>query len=265
MKDMLSVKEFSRLSGIENTTLRYWDEIGLFSPAKRDPGNNYRYYTLQQIITVNFIKVLSRLSIPLKTISNIEGVRDPHNIMDLIEQQERMLDLEMDRLRESYSIIHTRLDMIRRGLKADPSVISVLEREERALIMGPPNQFEEGEDFIRPFMRFCQAAKDLRINLSYPIGGLHTCMESFIRNPGQPEHFFSADPTGNIKRAAGKYMVGFERNYYGEFGDLPARMAAFAEENALNCRGPVHALYLLDEVCIRDPSQYLVQVVVGVQ
>ena len=117
MKEFLSIKEFSKLSGIESTTLRYWDDIGLFSPLRRDTENNYRYYTPSQMIAVNFIKILSSLDIPLKTISEIEKVRSPEEIVRLIEQQEKLLDMEMQRLRECYSIIHTRREMINYGIK----------------------------------------------------------------------------------------------------------------------------------------------------
>ncbi len=87
MKDSLSVNEFSKLSGIERTTLRYWDEIGLFSPARRDPDNNYRYYSPYQIISVNFVSVLSDFNIPLKTIATERDKRTPESIVSLIERQ----------------------------------------------------------------------------------------------------------------------------------------------------------------------------------
>ena len=264
MKEYLSVKEFSRLSGIENTTLRYWDEIGLFSPAKRDPENNYRYYTPQQVIAVKFITVLSHLDVPLKAIAKMEIERNPEKIMDLIEQRESILDMEMRRLREAYSIIHTRRELIKFGMKVDLSKVSVCRLEEKAIILGPPCEFQEGQPFYEPFTRFCRQAEELRVNLGYPIGGYHAGMETFLKAPGQPDHFFSMDPTGNKKRAAGEYLVGYTRGYYGKFGDLPARMAAYAEEHALSLIGPVYTIYLHDEICIRDHAQYLSQLSVAV-
>jgi len=264
VKDFLSVKEFSRLSGIENTTLRYWDDIGLFSPAKRDPENNYRYYAPEQIIAVNFITVMSSLQVPLKMIGEMEGERSPENIVDLIEQQENLLDMEMRRLRESYSIIHTRRDLIKIGMRADVSQITVHGLIERSIILGPPNRFKEGEGFYEPFMLFCKQAKTQRVNLSYPIGGYHESMERFLAKPGEPDYFYSLDPTGSTKRAAGDYMVGYARGYYGEFGDLPERMAAYAEGNGLTCHGPVYTIFLHDEICMKDPFQYLSQLSVAV-
>ncbi|MCL1895284.1 MAG: MerR family transcriptional regulator [Clostridiales bacterium] len=288
MKEFLSVKEFSKFTGIEQTTLRYWDDIGLFSPAKRDPDNNYRYYSPEQIIAVNFITVLSELNVPLKTIGEMEKGRTPDSIVRLIEQQERLLDMEMRRLRECYSIIHTRLELINYGTKlvdgfsvvdgvrldkdatgkdgtwVDETRIGTLEREERMFILGPRTEFKEGESFYEPFMKFCDSANELRMNLSFPIGGYHEGFDGFMRAPGRPDNFFSLDPTGNRSRVAGRYLIGFTRGYYGEFGNLHERMAAYMRDHSISVTGPVFSLYLHDEICLKDPKQYLVQVSVAI-
>jgi len=263
MKDHLSINEFSKFSGIEASTLRYWDDIGLFSPSKRDPNNNYRYYSPDQIIAVNFITVLSELKIPLKTISDIEIDRTPEVIMDLIENQENLLDMEMRQLRERYSIIHARRDLIKLGLKAQAPEVSVRFLEEKPFILGPRNEFV-GESFYEPFVHFCQQAKELRINLSYPIGAYHETTEAFFKAPGQPDYFFSIDPTGNNRREAGEYLVGITRGYYGELDDIAEKMKAYADKNSLSFSGPAYVIYLHDEVCLRDPSQYLAQACVAV-
>jgi len=264
MKDFLSVKEFSKLSGIEATTLRYWDEIGLFSPIRRDPGNNYRYYSPEQVIAVNFITVLSSLNVPLKTIANLEHTRTPASIMELIDRQEYVLDMEMRRLHECYSILHTRRELIKRGMQADPSKIELRQMPERRLVVGADNVFPEGDPFYEPFMRFCNQADELRMNLSYPIGGLHKSFERFLANPGQPDKFFSVDPAGNAKKEAGTYLIGYVRGYYGQFDDLAQRLRDYAAQHALTPHGPLYAIYLHEEICLADPSQYLVQVCVAV-
>ena len=264
MKEFLSVKEFSKLSGIENTTLRYWDEIGLFSPAKRDPENNYRYYAPWQVIAINFISVLSSLNVPLKTISEMEGIRNPENIIDLIDRQENLLDTEMRRLREAYSIIHIRRELIKNGMKVAEPNVSVGKLDSRLMVMGPPNHFREGGAFYEPFAYFCEQAKNLRINLGYPIGGYHDSMESFLNAPSQPDCFYSLDPTGNVEQPEGEYLIGHVHGYYGEFSDLPERMESYAKEHSLNLGGPVFTLYLQDEICVKEPDEYLSQISVAI-
>ncbi|MDR1669067.1 MAG: MerR family transcriptional regulator, partial [Oscillospiraceae bacterium] len=249
MKEFLTIKEFSRLSGIQQTTLRYWDEIGIFSPVKRNPDNNYRYYAPEQIIAVNFITVLSGLNIPLKMIGAISSERTPENVMHLIERQESQLDMEMQRLRECYSIMHTRLELIRYGMRlvaekntgTGEGSITLQRRDRRAFILGPPNAFGKDETFIEPFMRFCRQSEEMRVNLSYPVGGYHTDINSYLKTPGQPERFISLDPTGNRYRAEGLYLVGFFRGNYGETGDLPERMDRYIKEHKLKVSGPVYS------------------------
>ena len=288
MKEFLSIQEFSKLSGIEASTLRYWDDIGLFPPIKRDPQNNYRYYSPMQIISVKFITVMSELSVSLKMISDIEHERNPEKIVNLIEQQEKRLNLEMKRLRECHSIIHTRREYINygmhvvngftsvNGMMMDSSysgtdstnvgldTISILHLNDEAYILGPPNNFKENEGFFEPFTNFCQQADEYRINLSFPIGGYHENFESFMARPSAPDYFISMDLTGNRIRKAGQYLVGFSRGFYGQFNNLPERMMAYIKENALKVTGPVIAVYLHDETCIDDPSQYVSQISVAV-
>jgi len=262
-KEMLTIKEFATFAGVEQTTLRYWDEIGLITPAARNPENNYRYYSPLQVSTVNFVNVLSGLGVPLKTIGAIEKERTPQTIVELIERQESKLDMEMRRLRESYSIIHRLRDLIKMGLDAEEGEITVMHLEDTHYIHGPRNVWGEEPSYFETFMEFCKQAPSLRINLNYSIAGMHESVEAFMRAPSEPDYYVSVDPMGYDKRPAGEYLVGYARGYYGEFGDLPQRMMAYAEENNLILSGPVYAAYLHDEICMHDHDRYLARLSVA--
>ncbi|MCL1872657.1 MAG: MerR family transcriptional regulator [Clostridiales bacterium] len=291
MKELLSIKEFSKLSGISQTTLRHWEESGLFFPVKRDMKTNYRYYSPDQMVTIKFISVLSNLNIPLKEIRKADSERTPEKILALIEQREKQIDMELHKLRECYSIINTRRELISYGIKVlegykaadgeiakdknnkntanengyvDVTKIAVLKREGTPYILGSGNNWNEDEDFYKPLMNFCNEALNLRINLSFPIGGMHESWDRFLKAPGNPDYFISLDPTGNRSSKAGNYLTGFAYGYYGHFGDLPARMTAYIEEKNLTVSGPVFSVYLHDEVCVKDISHYLSQVYVAV-
>ena len=261
---MYSIQEFAKLTGVEASRLRYWDDIGLFSPIKRNPENNYRYYSITQILTLNFVSVLSDINIPLKTISELRNDRDPESFLYLLEKKEREMDMELRSLRLRSSIIHARQEVIRTGLKADLSQITVVEMEEKAMILWPRNEYKEGDTFIDPLASFINQAESLFINLNFPVGGYHDDMATFLQAPGRPQCFLSLDPVGKHIKKAGAYLVGLARGYYSEYGDLPERMAAYAKEHELTLEGPVYVTYLLEEICLQEPSQYLAQVCVAV-
>ena len=264
MEDILSIQEFSRISGVESSTLRYWDEIGIFTPLKRHPENNYRYYSAAQLLALNFVTVLSDLEIPLKTIAELRKERDPEKLLALLEKQEHQMDMEMRRLRQRYSIIHTRRELINLGARVEVEAISVEHLEEKAMILWPENIYSENGTFIEPLSEFIAQTADLHINLSFPVGGYYSSLEAFAETPDRPDHFVSIDPIGTHVRKAGEYLVGYTHGYYGDLSDLPERMLAYASEHSLNIIGPAYILYLLEEICTKDPSKYLAQCSVGI-
>ena len=284
MKDYLSIKEFSEFTQIEQSTLRYWDDIGLFPPAMRDPNNNYRYYSPQQIVGVNFVSILSELDISLKTINEIRRERTPEKVMNLIAEHERLLDMKLHKLREKYSIMHARQKLIADGIEArqmldcvaqgqdEPddrhprslsiksALIEVVHKKEMTYLKGPRNHFTRDGDFYASFMNYFAQAKEHHINLGFPVGGLHERVDSFESMPGSPDYFFSYDPTGNRRSSAGLYLVGITKGFYGQLGELPQRMLEYATEHELELKGPVFTICLLDEMCMTDPSQLLSRV-----
>ena len=261
---LLSIKAFAKYTGAKQSTLRFYDEIGLLSPSERGEENNYRYYRPSQSMALSFINVLIDLGVPLAAIKDMSAGRTPERVIELLSRQEVILDRRLHELQTAYSIIHTFRKNIQGGLLAPEGEIRVEELDDTHFILGPVNDFGDSGTFYEPFMNFCGSANDFRINLRYPIGGYHYDMDSFLRAPGRPDKFFSLDPLGNCTRGAGRYLVGYTRGYYGEFGDLPQRMAVYAEEHGLACNGPVYTVYLLDEVSVPEPDRYLARLSVGI-
>ena len=264
MDNFYTIQEFSSISGVESSTLRYWDEIGLFQPMKRNPENNYRYYTLAQLPALNFVTVLSQLDFPLKTIADLRKERDPDKLLTMLERQEKQMDMEMRNLHQRYSIIHARREMINQGVRVDESALFVTHREEENLILWPRCEYHDDDSFIEPLASLITKSGELNINLSFPVGGLHDNMTSFRRAPGRPDHFVTFDPLGKYTRKAGNYLTGYARGYYGDVGDLPERMVAYAKENKIAVKGPVFTMYLHEEISTKDHSRYLAQCFVAV-
>ena len=263
MKEYLTIKEFATLFGVEPSTLRYWEEIGIFSPVYRNPENNYRYYSPAQFSALHFITTLSDLNFPLKAIADMDNNRTPKNFVAKVDAQVKMLDREIERLRTCYSIIHERRDLVNFGLEAGKEQIAVLYREHKPMLLGPRNEYEDGETYIDALTKLIPKAKNLHMNLSFPICGYYDDMASFVAEPKRPHHFFTIDPLGTQSREPGDYLVGFTHGNYYEFGGLPERMVAYAAENSVEISGPVYAIYLFDELCAKDPNQYLVKVCIA--
>ena len=256
-QDLLSIKEFSELTGIKQSKLRYYDEISLFQPVKRG-DNGYRYYSAPQTIAVNCINVMHSLNIPLKKISGVKKKRNPKQILEILKQQELKLNQELFRLQQAYAIIHTYSDLIQEGLMADEHSIAHRFMTAIPIELGPINDFSNGY-FYDSFFKFLEQINGRNINSAYPAGGFYNSMNDFVRAPGQPTRYFSHVPTGRDTVAAGEYLLGYTRGYYGNLGDLPQRMQIYAKENQFTFTGPVYEMYLHDEITMENPDQYLIR------
>lgn len=64
-KQLLSIGNISRQTGVHIKSLRYYDRIGILPPAYIDPETGYRYYDFAQIQLVEAIQLCVELDIPL--------------------------------------------------------------------------------------------------------------------------------------------------------------------------------------------------------
>lgn len=65
-KNLLSIGELSKITGVHIKALRYYDSIGILTPAFVDPDSGYRYYSFCQKAVVDAIQFCVDLDIPLK-------------------------------------------------------------------------------------------------------------------------------------------------------------------------------------------------------
>jgi DNA-binding transcriptional MerR regulator/effector-binding domain-containing protein len=261
---LLPIREFSEYTGVKQTILRHYDEIGLFVPIQRGE-NGYRYYSPMQIVALNMVMVMSDLRTSLREIVGLERNRSPERMLEHLQTQEEKLDSELRRLQEAYTIAHTYRRLIREALEADENAVVEREIPAFSMRMGPKNSFEGTETFYKDFTAFCQYARQYKINLSYPIGGLFESMDAFLEKPSQPAYFFSLEPHGVQQKDSGRYLVAYTRGYYGAVNDVRERITAYAQEHKLECFGPVYVIYVLDEISVGDPDQYLARVCVQVK
>lgn len=261
---LVSIKDFSDFTGIKQSVLRYYDDIGLFSPETRGE-NNYRYYSLSQIQTIKLIDMLRELNIPLKKIEKLMQSRSPESIVDLLIHHEVKLTAELRSLQESFSLIHNLRTLIQNSVPNEEDTLQVKFEEEQKISLGPLTDFKPEEKYYRVYSNYYRTARSTRVNLGYHIGGYFDTLEEFLEAPSQPKRYFSLDPNGLDVKPAGLYLTGYTRGDYGILNDLPKRMLEYIEAQKLKVLGPVYNVYPLNEVCMKDPDEYLAKVSIRIE
>lgn len=95
----LTIKEFSRMCGCKEYTLRYYDEIGLLKPVRVDYYSGYRYYTIQQLQDYKTIKELKDIGLSLKEIIPLR------NEQDRIKAINKQIEYQETRLKKAYKLL----------------------------------------------------------------------------------------------------------------------------------------------------------------
>lgn len=95
------IGEFSKLVDIPVKTLRYYDECEVLKPSKIDTFTGYRYYSDDDIIDCEFIKMLKSLDFTLDEIVRYKDCLDEEIIIKKkkeIEERMYILKKQYDRL-----------------------------------------------------------------------------------------------------------------------------------------------------------------------
>lgn len=66
MKNLLSIGDVAKLRNINVQSLRYYEKIGVLTPAYINPDSGYRYYSMDQLMILDTIILCIELGIPLK-------------------------------------------------------------------------------------------------------------------------------------------------------------------------------------------------------
>ncbi len=68
---MFRIGEFSKIAQVPASQLRYYDEIGLFTPTYSDRETGYRFYSVQQLAQLNRILALKDLGLSLEQVRRL--------------------------------------------------------------------------------------------------------------------------------------------------------------------------------------------------
>ena len=132
---MLSIGEFSKICQVSTKTLRYYAEIGLILPNEINYENGYRYYSIEQLETMLFIKSLKGYNFSLEQIKVIlqsEEFNDEKLYLSLIEKRK-----EIDKQVHKLNIILEELNNDISNLKQGKTIMSYIENLDVKLVEVP--------------------------------------------------------------------------------------------------------------------------------
>jgi DNA-binding transcriptional MerR regulator len=170
----LKVGEFSRLCQVPVKTLRYYDEIGLFTPSEIDRFTSYRYYTLDQLPRIHRIMALKELGLSLDQIAQLVGTKlAAEEIHEMFQRKQAELQQQIDEELARLSLVKFHLRQIEQEARM-PELQVVIKKLEpfRALSLRKvfPAQYdidETGKEILKATVSGVLKAIALPMGIAY--------------------------------------------------------------------------------------------------
>ena len=90
---MMTIGEFSRVSRLTVSALRFYDNVGALVPVQVDPRTNYRWYAQSQVGDGRLVARLRRVGMPVAEMKLLVGRRDdPTLVSALLAEHLRRLE-----------------------------------------------------------------------------------------------------------------------------------------------------------------------------
>ncbi len=94
-----SIGEVSKLHNVSVQTLRHYDKIGLLKPAYINEKSNYRFYSIDNFIMLEFIKQCKVMGLTLEEIKKLKNnYTSINSILDIITKQKELLTYKIKEL-----------------------------------------------------------------------------------------------------------------------------------------------------------------------
>lgn len=143
MKALYTIGEVSALLGISTQTIRYYDKIGLATPAVVDRQTGYRRYSYDQIHFFDRIRYLQEFGLSLTDIRQALENNSVQDLVGMLKKRKDQIQNEIAKLEDIKENIHWYIDYYSHlGTSGFPKVLFKTREQTRYIFAAP---IHEGE------------------------------------------------------------------------------------------------------------------------
>lgn len=266
-----TIGEMAKMHNIAESTLRYYDEKGIFHPSIVDPQTNYRYYTIDQFSLLDMIKFLRQLNIPLKEIKQYIDERNPSYALSLLEKQQEMMLKKQKEIEYALAKMEHRIHLIKKATKAETDRILIKKIPKRKItaIAVAPNTTDDMFDYYIHSLQ--KNMKQLDDSLFSGDIGVTISKKAFMQKEFQayssvfilldymPYQVHSSD---SIK--AGMFACAYHHGSYEETGETYKKLMEYIDQEGYEIIGDSIEIGLIDWSVTENPEEQVTEIQIPV-
>ncbi|WP_318582216.1 MerR family transcriptional regulator [Bacillus paranthracis] len=262
-----TIGEMAKMHNIAESTLRYYDEKGIFYPSTVDPQTNYRYYTIDQFSLLDTIKFLRQLNIPLKEIKKYIDERNPAYALNLLEKQQEMMLKKQREIEYALAKMEHRIHLIKEATKAKAEQMVIKEIPQRkitAIAVAPDTTDDMFEYYIHSLQKNMRQMDDSLFSGDI---GVTVAKKGFMQNEFQAYSSvfilldympFQVQSSDEIKE--GLYACSYHHGPYEETDATYKELLAYIDQEGYEVSGDAIEIGLIDWSVTENPEEQVTEI-----
>lgn len=251
-RQLVPIGRFSTMTRLSVKALRYYDRIGLLSPAYVDPATDYRYYGLGQANQAEAIRVLRLVDMPLEEIAEVlEAFDRPDAVGKVLDGHRGRLEDELARHAEMLTFLQQLITGEERIMPYEIGLETVPERTIASLRFTTTLE-EIGERFGPAFGRIVGALASAGVAIEgAPLTIYHDVIDD--ESEGDIEVGLPCAPSfrgdGEVVASSldgGEVAVTVHRGPYQQIGPAYHALTSWIVDRGHEPAGPPREIYLND-------------------
>jgi len=275
---MYTIGEVSQICGIAVKTLRYYDEEALVVPDRRDPQNNYRYYSQEQICELVAVRDLRKLGFHIEEIRGVLRHRNAGAYVSALDARLPQIRSQIAGLQEQlrfatamYERLAGSIGFASPGAGPSYSVTTEYVPECRVVATRYRSPFNARNLFVERMAELQQVRDRYGLRQSGPaMAVFHDhYRKQFTEELGDLEVMMPVARTERERGATRRFggFVGATTVHVGSYPDLQHAYSAvegWMAERGLGLAGAAIEQYLIDPLSEERPERYVTRIVLPI-
>ena len=264
---MLKIGDFSKLSRVSVRMLRYYDDLGLLTPAVTDRSTGYRYYNEDQLPTAGRIAALRDMGFGLAAAGELLRHYEDRTLLEarLLVQRRELLELH-SRTQQRLRLLDTALQRLRKDetMNYNVTIKTLPQRYAAAVRMVLPAY--EAESLLWRTMNQETAALHLQpddpcicsvvfLDAEYKETDVDVEAQKTVRGQYPDTEHVRFKTLPPVRFASATYQGPYEK-----INGVNEAVAAWVRDNGYEFDGPAFNIYHVSPHETQDPEEYVTEV-----
>ncbi len=264
MNKLFSIGDFARIGDVSVQTLRHYHKTGILKPQSTDKNTSYRYYSQEQLFSLNNIKMLQSVGFSLQEIAELSVSSSLPDLTNAYQQKSDSVNKQIAELRKARKQLVWYGDILEKMQKP----LDVVNEDE----IGHVQQYKSTEhrllmvreqvcyDYPSLLMLYNQLLKKLFEQRCKVVGGLNTIFYGGYHNIYHKKTdvalAFLLEPSSKRgkKQPAQSYLSCLHRGKYPSSLETYDKLYTYANEHRLKLSSPVSHVLRVPIAAVEDPN-----------